>query len=56
LIGDIEHEADKAESGLKGAVRKVNNLLDSTKDGTQIGIIVLLILVLVGLVVLVIYI
>jgi len=56
LIGDIEHETDKAESGLKNAVRKVNNLLDSTKDGTQIGIIVFLILLLVGLVVLVFYI
>jgi len=56
LIGDIEKDADKADSGLKGAVKRVNNLIDSTKDGTQIGIIVVLILVLIGLVVLVFYI
>jgi len=49
LIEDIEGEVDKANSGLKGAVKKVNQLLDSTRDSTQIGIIVLLILVLIGL-------
>jgi SYP6 family syntaxin len=56
LIGEIEKEADKADSGLRGAVKKVNQLIDSTKDGTQLTIIVILILLLIGLVVLVFYI
>jgi chromosome segregation ATPase len=55
LIGEIEKETDKADSGLKGAVKKVNQLIDSTKDGTQLTVIVILILLLIGLVVLVFY-
>jgi len=53
LIGEIEKDTDKADSALKGAVKKVNQLIDSTKDGTQMAIIVILILVLLGLVVLI---
>eukprot|EP01118_Nematostelium_gracile_P008138 TRINITY_DN2686_c0_g1_i1.p1 TRINITY_DN2686_c0_g1~~TRINITY_DN2686_c0_g1_i1.p1 ORF type:complete len:253 (+),score=80.75 TRINITY_DN2686_c0_g1_i1:121-879(+) len=56
LIDDINVEADKADSGIKAGIRKVNQLIDSTKDSTQMGIIVILIIVLIGLVVLAIYI
>jgi len=55
LIEEIEKDTNKADSGLKGAIKKVNNLLDSTKDSKQIAIIVVLILVLIALVVLVFY-
>jgi len=56
LISGMEKETDKADSRLKGAVKKVNQLIDSTKDGTQIAVIVVLILLLIGLIILVFYI
>lgn len=55
LINEIDHDVTKADSSLKGAVRKLNALIDSTSDNKQLCIIVILILVLVGLVVLVVY-
>jgi len=55
LIVDLETEVDKADSGLKGAIRGVNKLIDSTKDSTQWCVIIILILALVGLIILVFY-
>jgi len=55
LIDDIDKETTKADSGLRSAVRKVNELLDKTNDKIQWTIIIVLIVVLVGLAVLVYY-
>jgi len=55
LIIDIEEGVGKADTGLKGAIKKVNDLIDSTRDSTQWCIIITLILVLVGLAFLVYY-
>jgi len=55
LISDIDNQANKADSGLKGAVKRVSDLIDRQKDTTQWCVIIVLILVLVGLIVLVIY-
>jgi len=55
LIDDIDKEANKADSGLRSAVRKVNELLDKTNDKIQWTVIIVLIVVLVGLAVLVYY-
>jgi len=56
MIDEVDTKVDKADSGLKGAIKKVNDLIDSTNDSTQWCIIVVLILVLVGLIVAVFYI
>jgi len=56
IIEDLDKEATRTDSRLKGAIKKVNELIDSTKDSTQWCIIIVLILVLVGLLVLVFYI
>jgi hypothetical protein len=69
LIKEIDSEVDKADTGLKGAIKKVNQLLESSKgrvlvsvclliwslDSTQWAFIIILIVVLVGLIVLVFY-
>jgi len=55
LLGQIDTEVSSADKGLKGAIKQVSQLLDRTKDSTQWGIIILLILALVGLLVLVFY-
>jgi len=55
IISDINTEVDKADTGLKGVVKKVNELIDKTSDGKQMCIIVVLILILVALVVVVFY-
>jgi len=55
LISEMENETNKADAGIKGAIKKLNDLIDSTKDGTQWAFIILLIIVLVGLIILVFY-
>jgi len=55
LIEEIDHKTDKADSGMKGVMRKVNNLIDATNDSTQVCIIIFLLLAFVGLVILVVY-
>jgi len=56
IIDDLDKQATRTDNRLKGAIKKVNELIDSTKDSTQWCIIIVLILVLVGLLVLVFYI
>jgi len=56
LVEELNVEVDKTDSGIKGAMNRVNKLLDSTKDSTQWCIIIFLILVLVGLIVVIFYI
>jgi len=55
IITEIDVEVDKASSGLKGVIKKVNQLIDKTSDGKQMCIIVMLILVLVALIAVVFY-
>jgi len=56
LVEELNVEVDKTDSGIRGAMNRVNKLLDSTKDSTQWCIIIFLILVLIGLIVLIFYI
>jgi len=56
LVEELNVEVDKTDSGIRGAVNKVNKLLESTKDSTQWCIIIFLVLVLVGLIVVIFYI
>jgi hypothetical protein len=55
MIDDIGHKIDTADSRLKQSARKVQELLESTKDSTQWCIIIFLFLVLIGLLVAVFY-
>lgn len=55
LIEEVESGVEKVDSGLKGMIKKVDNLIDRTKDSTQWCIIITLILILVGLLVAVFY-
>lgn len=55
LIEELEHDVNTADSGLRGAVKRVNKLIDSSKESTQWCIIITLILVFIALVVLVFY-
>eukprot|EP01119_Soliformovum_irregulare_P006429 TRINITY_DN1842_c0_g1_i1.p1 TRINITY_DN1842_c0_g1~~TRINITY_DN1842_c0_g1_i1.p1 ORF type:complete len:254 (+),score=56.50 TRINITY_DN1842_c0_g1_i1:60-764(+) len=55
IIAQIDHEADKANAGLRGAMRKLNKLMDQANDTTQWTIMIVLIIVLVVLIVLVFY-
>jgi len=55
LITGLDADITRVDSGLKGAVKRVNAILDSTKDSTQMCIIVFLIIALVALMVIVFY-
>jgi len=55
IIMDVGNDIDKTEGGLKGAIKRVNDLIDSTRDSTQWCIIVFLILVFLILIFLVFY-
>jgi len=56
MITEIDEEVDKLDTGIKGAIQRVNKLIDSTKDSTQWCIIAFLAIILVVLLVLVFYI
>jgi len=56
LVDQMGTEINKADSGLKGSIKKLSELIDKTKDSTQWGIIIILICVTVGLLVAVFYI
>jgi len=56
LITEIEVDTEKVDKGLRGSLKRISDLIDSTKDSTQWCIIILLILILVGLIFLVFYI
>eukprot|EP01114_Cavostelium_apophysatum_P015147 TRINITY_DN4069_c0_g1_i1.p1 TRINITY_DN4069_c0_g1~~TRINITY_DN4069_c0_g1_i1.p1 ORF type:complete len:281 (-),score=54.60 TRINITY_DN4069_c0_g1_i1:28-870(-) len=53
LIEEVDQDVTRIDSGLRGAIQRVNKLIDSTKDSTQWCIIAFLFLVLIGLVILV---
>jgi len=55
LITGLDGDMTRVDSGLKGAIKRVNALLDSTKDSTQWCIIIFLIIALVALLVIVFY-
>jgi len=55
IINDLHTDVDRVDSGIKGAIKSVNKLLDSMKDSTQWCIIIFLIVVLIGLIILVFY-
>jgi len=55
LITGLDGDITKVDSGLKGAIKRVNTILDSTKDSTQLCIIVVLIIALIALLVIVFY-
>lgn len=51
IVDELHTETDKADSAIRGATRKVSELIDKQKEGTQWCIIIVLILILVGLIV-----
>jgi syntaxin 6 len=51
IMDDLHGRTDEANAGVRNAMRKVSELIDKQKEGTQWCIIILLILVLIGLVV-----
>eukprot|EP01116_Phalansterium_solitarium_P025745 TRINITY_DN9999_c0_g1_i1.p1 TRINITY_DN9999_c0_g1~~TRINITY_DN9999_c0_g1_i1.p1 ORF type:complete len:270 (-),score=34.72 TRINITY_DN9999_c0_g1_i1:242-1051(-) len=55
LIQAIDEDVDRTDRGIRGAMHKVNKLLDSTSERNQYIIILVLLLALVGLIILVIY-
>jgi len=52
LIEELNTDVDKVDTGLKGAIQRVNKLIDTTKDSTQWCIIAFLFVALIALVVL----
>jgi len=53
LIDDLDRDVTRVDSGFRGAIQKVNKLIDSTKDSTQWCIIAFLAVILVALLALV---
>jgi len=53
LLGELGTKVDHVDSGLKGIIKRVDTLIEKSKDGTQWAIVIILVLVLIGLVVLV---